>query len=133
MLPEKNFTASSAPRHATLAGARARLPAPGPDVLRSVAVFQHGTLLLKLYSPVGDDLQKPHTRDELYIVASGSGVFLNGEAHHAFGPGDALFVPAGVPHRFESFTPDFQVWVVFYGPEGGERVNAMGGEAGAGA
>jgi mannose-6-phosphate isomerase-like protein (cupin superfamily) len=128
MLPEKNFTASPIPRHATLAGARALLPPPGPDVLRSVAVFQHGTLLLKLYSPVGHDAQTPHTRDELYVVASGSGTFVNGDAHHAFGPGDALFVPAGVPHRFESFTADFQVWVMFYGPDGGET----GGVTGAG-
>lgn len=120
MLPEKNFTASPAPRHATLDAARALLPAPGPDVLRSVAVLQHGSLLLKLYSPDGVDRQTPHTRDELYVVASGSGVFLNGDTRHTFGPGDALFVPAGVVHRFESFTADFQVWVVFYGPEGGE-------------
>lgn len=122
MLPEKNFTASPAPRHATIAGARALLPAPGPGVLRSVAVFQHGTLLLKLYSPAGDDPQKPHARDELYIVASGTGVFVNGGTRHAFGPGDALFVPAGVSHMFESFTDDFQVWVMFYGSEGGESV-----------
>jgi len=127
MLPEMNFTASPVPRHATLAGARALLPTPGPDVLRSVAVFQHGTLLLKLYAPEGVDRQTPHTRDELYIVASGTGVFQNGDARHAFGPGDALFVPAGVAHRFESFSDDFQVWVMFYGPDLGESVGGSGG------
>jgi hypothetical protein len=31
-----------------------------------------------------------------------------------------LFVPAGQIHRFENFSSDFAVWVVFYGPEGGE-------------
>jgi hypothetical protein len=31
-----------------------------------------------------------------------------------------LFVPAGAEHRFEDFTDDLTVWVVFYGPEGGE-------------
>lgn len=36
------------------------------------------------------------------------------------GPHDVRFVPAGVVHRFEEFTDDFAVWVVFYGPEGGE-------------
>ncbi|MDQ3378133.1 MAG: cupin domain-containing protein, partial [Actinomycetota bacterium] len=36
-------------------------------------------------------------------------------------PGDALFVPAGVEHRFENFTDDLVAWVVFYGPEGGEE------------
>jgi hypothetical protein len=29
-------------------------------------------------------------------------------------------VPAGVEHRFEEFTEDLAVWVIFYGPEGGE-------------
>lgn len=120
MSEEKNHTASPHPRRATLAQAGALLPAPAPAVLRSVPVFQHGTLLLKLYAPAGEDRQTPHTRDELYLVASGHGTFLNGTERHAFGPGDALFVPAGVEHRFESFSSDFQVWVVFYGPEGGE-------------
>ena len=94
------------------------LPASG---LRSVAAFEHGTLLAKLYAPRGEDLQKPHTRDEVYIVASGTGTFVAGEKRHPFGPGDFLFVPAHVVHRFEDFSDDFKVWVVFYGPEGGER------------
>jgi hypothetical protein len=38
-----------------------------------------------------------------------------------FGPGDALFAAAGEVHRFEDFTEDLLGWVVFYGPEGGER------------
>ena len=37
------------------------------------------------------------------------------------GPGDFLFAPAGVVHRFEKFTDDLVVWVLFYGPEGGEK------------
>jgi hypothetical protein len=31
-----------------------------------------------------------------------------------------LFVPAYQPHRFEGFTPDLAMWVMFYGPVGGE-------------
>jgi hypothetical protein len=31
-----------------------------------------------------------------------------------------MFVAAGVEHRFEDFTDDLAVWVMFYGPEGGE-------------
>jgi hypothetical protein len=31
-------------------------------------------------------------------------------------------VPAGMTHRFESFTDDLTVWVIFYGPQGGEYV-----------
>jgi hypothetical protein len=29
-------------------------------------------------------------------------------------------VKAGVEHRFEEFSKDLAVWVVFYGPDGGE-------------
>ncbi len=93
------------------------LPASG---IRSVAAFEHGTLLAKLYAPRGHDPQKPHTRDEVYIVASGSGTFVAGDKRHPFGPGDFLFVPAQVVHRFEDFSDDLKLWVVFYGPEGGE-------------
>jgi hypothetical protein len=32
-----------------------------------------------------------------------------------------LFVPAGVVHRFEDFSDDLAIWVMFYGPEGGEE------------
>ena len=38
-----------------------------------------------------------------------------------FRQGDFLFVPAGIEHRFESFTNDFATWVIFYGPVGGEK------------
>ncbi len=40
--------------------------------------------------------------------------------HGTLGPDDVLFAPAGLPHRFEDFTDDLVVWVMFYGPEGGE-------------
>jgi hypothetical protein len=36
-----------------------------------------------------------------------------------FGPGDFLFVAAGVSHAFETFTSDFKTWVIFFGPKGG--------------
>ncbi|HKD82192.1 MAG TPA: cupin domain-containing protein [Candidatus Angelobacter sp.] len=84
-------------------------------------LFQHGTLDLEIYAPKGTDLQQPHTRDELYIVVSGSGWFFVEGRRLKFSPGDALFAAAGEVHRFEDFTEDLLVWVVFYGPEGGER------------
>lgn len=102
----------------TLAEAVAMLPAP--DGKRSAAVFEHGTLQVKLYAPRGADPQQPHTRDEAYVVARGAGWFVNGAHRHPFAPHDALFVKAGVVHRFEDFSDDFLVWVFFYGPEGGE-------------
>ena len=94
---------------------------PGPNGERWAVVLEHGTLEVEIYAPRGLDPQNPHTRDELYIVVSGSGEFVNGAERQKFGTGDALFVPARVPHRFENFTNDLVVWVVFYGPEGGEK------------
>jgi mannose-6-phosphate isomerase-like protein (cupin superfamily) len=93
---------------------------PGPAGERWVELFRHGTLSIEMYAPRGEDTQGPHTRDEVYVVVQGSGHFRNGHARHRFAPGDLLFVPAGVMHRFEEFTDDLVVWVVFYGPEGGE-------------
>jgi len=83
-------------------------------------MFRHGTLEVELYRPRGVDRQQPHTRDEVYVVVSGSGVFLNGGRREPFQPGEVLFAPAGVEHRFEDFSDDFVTWVFFYGPEGGE-------------
>lgn len=96
----------------------AQLPMPNGE--RFVTLFKRGSLAVELYAPRGHDPQQPHTRDEIYVVVSGCGTFLCGESREPFGPGDFLFVPAGTLHRFEEFSDDLVVWVVFYGPEGGE-------------
>ena len=93
---------------------------PGAEGQRFATVFEHGSLQLEIYAPRGRDTQSPHTRDEAYIVMQGSGEFVVGKERHACAPGDFLFAPAGVPHRFENFTDDLTLWVIFYGPEGGE-------------
>ncbi|MEO6690162.1 MAG: cupin domain-containing protein [Dokdonella sp.] len=98
--------------------ALARLPAR--DGQRFVTLLEHGTLALELYAPRRHDPQQPHARDELYVVAQGSGTFVCSDTRTSFKPGDALFVPAGAVHRFEEFSDDLAVWVMFYGPEGGE-------------
>lgn len=106
--------------HIALRDALARLPGPAGE--RSVPLFQHGTLLVKLYAPRGHDPQTPHTRDEVYVVAQGHGYFWDGESRRPFQPGTFLFAAASRPHRFEDFSDDFAVWVIYYGPEGGEAV-----------
>jgi mannose-6-phosphate isomerase-like protein (cupin superfamily) len=83
-------------------------------------LFNHGTLNVEVYKPVKEDLQKPHNRDEVYVIISGSGEFINGGKAISFQPGDFLFVAASVEHRFINFTEDFSTWVLFYGPRGGE-------------
>src|ERR1041385_3495712 len=87
----------------------------------SVSLFRHGTLEIKLYNPNTIDRQQPHTRDEIYVVISGSGTFVIDSQRQQFQQGEVLFAPAGVVHRFEDFTEDFSTWVFFYGPEGGEE------------
>jgi mannose-6-phosphate isomerase-like protein (cupin superfamily) len=89
-----------------------------------VRLLRHGTLEIEIYKPGGVDRQQPHSRDELYVVISGSGYFVKGDARHPFEAGEVLFVPAGMAHRFEEFTGDFATWVIFYGPDGGEAQTA---------
>ncbi len=82
-------------------------------------LLENGTMELGYYRPIDTDNQKPHTQDEIYIVQSGHGIFLRGDEKIKFAPGDALFVAAGIEHRFANFSKDFAAWVVFYGPQGG--------------
>jgi len=84
-------------------------------------LYSHGSLSIEIYKPDQFDLQKPHDRDEVYIIVSGSGKFKNGDETINFAPNDFLFVPVGVEHRFIDFTGDFLTWVIFYGPVGGEQ------------
>jgi mannose-6-phosphate isomerase-like protein (cupin superfamily) len=96
-----------------------RLPGPGGE--RFAVLFEHGSLSVEVYAPSGVDPQTPHLRDEVYVVAQGSGQFVCDGTRQAFQPGDLLFVAAGVAHRFEDFTHDLALWVMFYGPAGGEQ------------
>ncbi len=84
-------------------------------------VFRHGSLQVEIFSSKGVDTQQPHKQDELYVVMSGTGWFFHEGKRVRFSPGDLLFAAAGEVHRFEEFSDDLVVWVVFYGPEGGER------------
>jgi mannose-6-phosphate isomerase-like protein (cupin superfamily) len=104
--------------HVGLADALSKGPPPSGNL--AVPIFSHGSLVVELYMPVGHDLQKPHTRDEIYFVTRGTGLFFDGERCQSVAAGSFLFVPAGQIHRFEDFSSDFAVWVALYGPEGGE-------------
>jgi mannose-6-phosphate isomerase-like protein (cupin superfamily) len=103
------------PEHALAALARA-----GREF---IGLFRHGSLEVEIYKPDRIDRQKPHTRDEVYVVLSGSGTFVQGDSRQPFTAGEVLFAPAGVEHRFEAFSDDFATWVFFYGPQGGEAAS----------
>lgn len=92
-----------------------------PTGERYAAALAHGTMSLGLYAPIGQDPQTPHSQDEVYLVRSGSAEFVLSGERSPSTIGDVLFVAAGVQHRFESLSPDFSAWVVFWGPKGGEK------------
>jgi mannose-6-phosphate isomerase-like protein (cupin superfamily) len=72
----------------------------------------------------GNDLQSPHTEDEIYVVTRGRATLRTPGSTAQLGPGDVAFVPAGEEHRFVDIVEDFAVLVVF-GPA--EYSRAPGG------
>lgn len=91
------------------------MPRP-PDNLATPILERQG-VTVEFYAPNGRDVQSPHSRDELYVVARGCGFFASEGERRRFAPGDLIFVAAGRPHRFEDFDDDFAVWVVFFGDQ----------------
>lgn len=98
-----------------------KVSARWPTGERFIQALAHGSMSVELYAPQGTDPQGPHKQDELYFIIAGSGEFVCGEERSRVAPGMVLFVPAGTTHRFEDFSADFATWVVFWGPQGGER------------
>ncbi len=111
---ETTLQANESDVRVTLAEALSRLSS---EKLFETVFERPDEVSVELYVPHGVDRQQPHERDELYIVAAGAGTFSRGGEVVSFGPGDLLYVPAYVPHRFETFSDDFKVWVIFYGPK----------------
>jgi mannose-6-phosphate isomerase-like protein (cupin superfamily) len=87
------------------------------QALRWASLFERHEVLVGLFAPRGADTQGPHDRDEIYIVSSGSGLFRRHGETVEVKAGDFLFVPAGVEHRFEDFSPDLRTWVILFGPK----------------
>ena len=101
------------PDQARHAIARALWDGTSPAGLPAAQLIERGTLKLYFYAPRGEDRQPVHDQDEVYVVVKGHGtLFCDGDEilpeRIAFGPGDVLFVPAGMPHCFEDFTDDFR-------------------------
>ena len=89
-----------------------RLSETDEDFIR---LLEHGSFDVSMYKSLGGDPQRPHVRDELYVIATGSGSFLCAGKTEACVVGDIFFVAAGVEHRFVDFTSDFATWVIFLG------------------
>ena len=71
----------------------------------------------------GVDGQQPHTEDEVYVVLAGRSRFTAGGESRDAGPGDVIFVPARVPHRFHDISEELRAVVVF-GPAEDSRGDA---------
>ena len=94
---------------------------PAPDGARATTCLRRGSLEVKLSArPLVPNRQTPHEQDELYVVIRGHGVLFHDGKRDSFAVGDCLFVAAGTEHHFEDFSEDLAVWVIFYGPSGGE-------------
>jgi len=59
------------------------------------------------------DRQGIHREDELYVVLRGQATLTVAGEQRRVGPGSAVYVAAGVEHRFHSVTDDLEVLVVF--------------------
>src|SRR3954464_7524467 len=85
------------PAPLSLAAALALPRTPG----RSAEVFIDGDLEVRFAARPTNGPQVPHPRDELYLVASGTGRYRVEDHVTDVGPGDLLFCAAQVAHGFE--------------------------------
>jgi mannose-6-phosphate isomerase-like protein (cupin superfamily) len=63
----------------------------------------------------GTDTQSPHQEDELYYVVRGRARMRAGSEDQAVSEGSAIFVAAGVEHRFYEITEELTL-LVFFAP-----------------
>lgn len=96
----------------------AQLPLPAnekwKDGVPFLGVFSLGNFELEFFAPRGKDYQTPHEKDEIYLIITGEGDFVKAGERMKFKAGDAIYVEAGIEHRFENFSEDFATWVVFF-------------------
>ena len=80
---------------------------------------------LYVLGPGDVDGQQPHTEDEVYVVLAGRSRFTAGTETRDVRPGDLIYVPAEVPHRFHDIDEELRIVVVF-GPAEYSRAPAAG-------
>ena len=97
---------------ASLDEVRARLRISGEVREPALAV---GSLNVLLYAPREYDAPSIHPEDEMYVIARGSAILEKQGTRVALRAGDLAAVPAGVEHRFEDMSPDFETWSVLCG------------------
>jgi mannose-6-phosphate isomerase-like protein (cupin superfamily) len=91
-------------------GAKRRLASSGGyEVVHESAGLEIGVYVLVAPEP---DRQQPHEDDEVYVVLEGQGILDVGDRRVELREGHAVFVPAGVEHRFSGYE-QLSVLVVF--------------------
>jgi len=82
-----------------------------------------GSMSVGLYvlPAAGVDRQSPHGEDEVYVVVAGQGRFTAGDETRDVAPGDTIFVPAHLAHRFHDIASELRLIVVFAPPEYSQR------------
>jgi len=98
---------------AELISVQAAADRPYLEFIRSEAM----SVGLYVLEPGAVDGQSPHNEDEVYVVLAGRSQFTAGDDRREVGPGDVIYVPAGVPHRFHDITEQLRLIVVFAPPE----------------
>lgn len=85
-----------------------------------VEFIREASLSVGLYVLAADatDGQLPHGEDEVYVVLDGRARFTAGGETRDVAPGDTIFVPAGMGHRFHDIEEELRLIVVFAPPEG---------------
>ncbi len=110
---------------ASLNELKTKLPLPATEKWKEgvwdIEALAHGTMSVIYFAPRGNDYQTTHEQDEIYFVIAGSATFNRNGEPIPCEVGDVLFVPAEMPHKFETISDDFATWAVFYGPKGGEQ------------
>lgn len=63
------------------------------------------------------DDQKPHFQDEIYVILEGEGSVVVDGKEMDIKSGDIVFVPAQMPHHFESLKSESMKILIFFGPD----------------
>jgi mannose-6-phosphate isomerase-like protein (cupin superfamily) len=79
-----------------------------------VQLLKNKSMSIEYFAPKNIDTQQPHAQDEIYVITSGKSSFYRNGITIDCKTGDAIFVPAGMEHRFVNFSEDFATWVIFY-------------------
>jgi quercetin dioxygenase-like cupin family protein len=98
-----------------IAGAGAYCEPPAGEPAAWIEHLSVADLSVGTYSiPAGGtDAQRPHSEDEIYVVATGRAVLAAGGERAEVAPGSVIYVPAGEAHQFTEITESLALVVLF--------------------